>query len=85
MSKNIQNDSTKELINRLNILIHLNMKHHFELPPKKKKSMEPQVRLLKDMGMEDYKEIAKVLGASPGSVANIISNLKKREDKKFKK
>lgn len=73
----MEENSDDEVIKRLDVLISLNLKQQGELPVTKN-SMTSIVKLLYEAGIDDYITISKIIGAkNPGSVANIISKLKK--------
>ncbi len=64
-----------EILSRLDVIIYLLLKEQKQLPTSKK-NMEELVKMLKGLGIEDYKSIAKIINANPGSVANILTRLK---------
>ena len=66
----------EEIIKRLDVLIHLIVKQQKEIPVTKK-NMEDVVGMFYRIGLDDYKSIAKIIGAkNPVSVANILTRLK---------
>lgn len=69
-------DKEDDMIKRLDLLIHLCLKQQKEIPPTKK-NMKNLVKMFYDCGVDDYKAIARMIGAkNPVSVANILTRLK---------
>jgi hypothetical protein len=74
----------EEIIKRLDVLIHLILKQQKEIPVTKK-NMENLVRMFHGIGLDDYKSIAKIIGAkNPKSVGNILTRLKGTKRKKIR-
>jgi len=64
---------TDDVIGRLNVLIALELRKTKK--ERTKKATRELVKLLSDNGLE-YKEIANIMGMSPGTIANELTYLK---------
>jgi hypothetical protein len=78
-------DKEDEIIKRLDVLINLTLKQQKAIPATKK-NMESIVKMFLDMGIDDYKEIARIIETkNPVSVANILTRLKGTKGSRKKK
>lgn len=82
MKKKQTDRDMDDTVNRLDILIGLEFKKSKE--KKSKKVTRERIKFLFKNGL-DYKEIAHILDMSPGTVANELTSLKKKNAKKRKK